>query len=287
MANSDNPRSKAGQEAGRDIESMSSLTSTAVESSAPTFQAVNNDDSKVDDGLKSAAGTTNKKFNVTPKKRGSDAEGTEFATPTKKQATPKDKVAPKIEAATDSEATEEESSPGSKIPTTPEVQKATTAPETPKGRRTPAKGKAYGSPADNDNANTPARKRQAPKTPVVTGRNIPSSWDDADAADKMLVTMKENGSDWPTIRKAWEEETGHKTAGSTLPNRYARIKSNMMRLKEGEFAILLAAKKEVERDFETRKWTEIATEMEEKGTEKYPTSFLIKTYKEHRANMEE
>lgn len=56
------------------------------------------------------------------------------------------------------------------------------------------------------------RKRQAPKAILATPKSIPASWDTAELADKMLVTMKEEGKDWATIRAAWKEETGQDTA---------------------------------------------------------------------------
>lgn len=59
--------------------------------------------------------------------------------------------------------------------------------------------------------NTP-RKRQAPKKEVVTPRGIPSSWDEAGDADRMLVTMKEQGQGWSEIRTAWKAATGQDTA---------------------------------------------------------------------------
>ena len=54
----------------------------------------------------------------------------------------------------------------------------------------------------------------------------------------------------------------------------------MMRLKDGEDAILLAAKETVERKFEHEKWALIATEMHAQGTEEYPVMFLQKQHKD-------
>ena len=59
--------------------------------------------------------------------------------------------------------------------------------------------------------NTP-RKRQAPKKEIIAPRGIPSSWDEADDADRMLVAMKEKGEGWSDIRAAWKEATGQDTA---------------------------------------------------------------------------
>ena len=56
------------------------------------------------------------------------------------------------------------------------------------------------------------RKRQAPKKELAAPRGIPSSWENADYADKMLVTMKEKGESWAEIRATWQEVTGQDTA---------------------------------------------------------------------------
>ena len=56
------------------------------------------------------------------------------------------------------------------------------------------------------------RKRQAPKKELAAPRGIPGSWENADYADKMLVTMKEKGESWAEIRATWQEVTGQDTA---------------------------------------------------------------------------
>ena len=60
-------------------------------------------------------------------------------------------------------------------------------------------------------SNTP-RKRQAPKKEVTVPRGIPTSWDEADPADRMLVSMKEKGEGWSEIRAVWKTMTGQDTA---------------------------------------------------------------------------
>ena len=59
--------------------------------------------------------------------------------------------------------------------------------------------------------NTP-RKRQAPNNLVAAPRGIPTSWQNADHADRMMVTMKEKGEGWNEIRTMWKEVTGQDTA---------------------------------------------------------------------------
>ena len=80
------------------------------------------------------------------------------------------------------------------------------------------------------------RQRAAAKT-HISARDISHSWRTANAADKMLVKMKAKGCSWLEIRKAWEELTGEWPATSTLPNRYSRVKNNLMRLKSGDVCV--------------------------------------------------
>ena len=215
-------------------------------------------------------------------------------------------------------------------------------PVTPKkGKRAPAKGKGTKTNGDtnaNDESaetteksasptkgsqvegttvhNTP-RKRQAPKKELAAPRGIPTSWQNADDADKMLIEMKQRGDGWNEIRAAWKAATGQETASryallnhtvhfnltntvaSTLPNRYNRIKVNMMHLKDGDVCSspppptlalltlshqqdqhLLLAKKEIEDAYNANFWTNVASNMERRGADKYPSAFLQKTFKE-------
>lgn len=120
-----------------------------------------------------------------------------------------------------------------------EVDGATEGPEpvTPKkGKRATVKGKAVkaenGTNVDDESAETTdkpvsptkgngesettaketPRKRQAPKKELAAPRGIPGSWEDADHADRMMVSMKERGDGWAEIRAAWKDVTGQETA---------------------------------------------------------------------------
>ena len=75
------------------------------------------------------------------------------------------------------------------------------------------------------------------KQPHVKSIVIPTCWEEANAADRMLITMKDGGADWSKIRELWKEITGQDTANSTLPNRYLRVKANLMRLEEGDVSL--------------------------------------------------
>ncbi len=76
---------------------------------------------------------------------------------------------------------------------------------------------------DSTVRNTP-RQRAAPSKAMAAPRGIPTSWETADDADRMLVMMKEKGDDWAAIREAWKDATGQETANRYAPYhvRYAR-----------------------------------------------------------------
>lgn len=56
---------------------------------------------------------------------------------------------------------------------------------------------------------------------------IPHSLDEANAADIMLVKMKEKGRTWLEIEEAWEKKTGKAQSTRTLSCRYTRIVANI------------------------------------------------------------
>ena len=73
---------------------------------------------------------------------------------------------------------------------------------------------------NNDNAGSPSqspsgmtvrntpRRRALPTTTIASARGIPASWDQADDADRLLVTMKEDGKSWKEITTAYANITG-------------------------------------------------------------------------------
>ena len=145
-------------------------------------------------------------------------------TPSKKRASPKKKDVAIVKVNAENGETDGETE--GLEPVTPK-----------KGKRAPAKAKAtkadndvdanVGSTESTDKSASPtkgngvvggttvhntARKRQAPKKDVAAPRGIPTSWDEAGDADRMLVTMKEQGEGWAEIRAAWKEATRQDTA---------------------------------------------------------------------------
>ncbi|SMR47882.1 unnamed protein product [Zymoseptoria tritici ST99CH_3D1] len=126
----------------------------------------------------------------------------------------------------------------------------------------------------------PAKVRQRKtKGPHASSRVIPRSLADCDAADQMLIEMREAGSDWNPIRAKWLELTGEKTATSTLPNRYSRLKSNFTILSPTDNGHLLSAKRRVESSFAEQKWDLIAKVVQELGGENYAGVVLKRQYK--------
>lgn len=82
-------------------------------------------------------------------------------------------------------------------------------------------------------------RKRAPADKI--GKTVPISTSLATAsdADKMLIKMKEEGKTWAEIREAWKKMTGEETKSSTLPNRYSRLKTNLMTLQSGDVSDIL------------------------------------------------
>jgi len=79
------------------------------------------------------------------------------------------------------------------------------------------------------------RKRAAATKEKVVARGLPTSMKECSEADRMLLHMKDvEGKPWAEIRATWKTMTGQETAASTLPNRYNRLKVNLMALEEGD-----------------------------------------------------
>ncbi|KAK5720514.1 hypothetical protein LTR17_014915 [Elasticomyces elasticus] len=134
------------------------------------------------------------------------------------------------------------------------------------------KKKAKGTPAKD-------RQRKAPPSKPASARTIGRSYEECSEEDKALIDMRDAGKSWTEIRAEWEKLTGDKTGQSTLPNRYSRLKSNFVAIKEEDLKHLLQAKVEVEAAFEKEKWSLVADAMEKMGTEKYVGAGLQKAYK--------
>ena len=82
------------------------------------------------------------------------------------------------------------------------------------GRTSPNSKSKSTSPSKSNDLTTKStpRKRNAPKGGIADQRGIPLSWDEADDADKMMFTMKDQGAPWAVIREKWTAMTGIETA---------------------------------------------------------------------------
>nr|POE75112.1 hypothetical protein CFP56_63347 [Quercus suber] len=113
------------------------------------------------------------------------------------------------------------------------------------------------------------RKRRIPSKAVVAARPLARTWVEASEEDKMLITMRDENRSWADIRKEWELLTGEVVGGSTLPNRYARLKELLTVVNEEDCARMLESLTEVEKAFQKEKWNLIAESVVDKGGQKY------------------
>lgn len=82
-------------------------------------------------------------------------------------------------------------------------------------------------------------RKRAPADKIGKTMPISTSLATASDADKMLIKMKKEGKTWVEIREAWKKKTGEETKSSTLPNRYSRLKTNLMTLQSGDVSDIL------------------------------------------------
>ena len=75
-------------------------------------------------------------------------------------------------------------------------------------------GNTEAAPADNINA----------EQEIDAEVNLPQSWDQASAADQLLVRMKTSRKAWSKIDEAWQQLTGERPVEGALRDRYTRIK---------------------------------------------------------------
>ena len=83
-------------------------------------------------------------------------------------------------------------------------------------------------------AKSKQNKRSALAGSIVKGRGIPTSLAEASEADRAMLRMREENKTWIEINSMWEAMTGEKPGKSTLPNRFARLKANLMSLEKGD-----------------------------------------------------
>ena len=98
----------------------------------------------------------------------------------------------------------------------------------------PTKKRAPAKPKVAKEAKAPKEKvvkEKAPKSSKAAAaatkgdkRPIPSSFEEADEADRLLVQMKNDGASWKDIKDMWVSKTGQVPGNSTLSGRFTRIK---------------------------------------------------------------
>ncbi|TKA81975.1 hypothetical protein B0A49_00470 [Cryomyces minteri] len=130
-----------------------------------------------------------------------------------------------------------------------------------------------------DKPATTPRLRKAPTKAITPGRAIPRTMEECNEADRMLLSMRDTGKAWDEIKEAWEAATGEKVGRSTLPNRYTRLKANVMVFPAEDNIKLLAAKKTVEETFEKEKWSMIANDIIRNGGGAHSVTILQKQHK--------
>lgn len=69
----------------------------------------------------------------------------------------------------------------------------------------------------------------APDSEVSPRQDLPQSWDQADAGDQLIVSMKTSRIGWSKIEEAWQRLTGERPAEGALQDRYTRIKELVIR----------------------------------------------------------
>ena len=85
-------------------------------------------------------------------------------------------------------------------------------------------------PLDRLDPSIPTTKRSTSPAPIESetgsSEDLPETWDQASAADKLLVQMREKNTKprWSKFEKDWEQSTGEKPAEGVLQDRYRRLK---------------------------------------------------------------
>lgn len=94
---------------------------------------------------------------------------------------------------------------------------------------------------DNDDDNpSPTKKAKSPSKRSGAMGPIPLTYEEAGPADRTMLHMRETeNKPWGEIRKVLEEMTGAKLGGSTLQNRYSRIKVNFVVFNKEDVCLVL------------------------------------------------
>ena len=79
-------------------------------------------------------------------------------------------------------------------------------------------------PPDNPSLAIPNGSEGAAPGELASQQDLPHSWEEANAADRLIVRLKASQKGWVTIEPAWEKLTGEKPEKGALLDRYNRMK---------------------------------------------------------------
>ncbi|KAH0083731.1 hypothetical protein KCU60_g15534, partial [Aureobasidium melanogenum] len=124
------------------------------------------------------------------------------------------------------------------------------------------------------------RVRKAPKDGIAQVKPIPHSFDECDIADQTLITMRDAGHTWSECKARYAELDGVTHGNSTIPNRYERLKTAFINMREEDNLRLFNIKKKLEDDFNSKKWALIAAEIIKDGGAEYDPDDLRRRFKQ-------
>ncbi|KAG9679176.1 hypothetical protein KCU95_g17718, partial [Aureobasidium melanogenum] len=169
-------------------------------------------------------------------------------------------------------------------------RKKAAAPKTPKTpTSTPSRKSKAGTATRKSTKKTPTvdmstmghqRIRKAPKDGIAQIKPIPHSFEECDEADQTLITMRDAGHTWNECKARYAELEGVTHGNSTIPNRYERLKTAFINMREEDNLRLFNIKKKLEDDFNSKKWALIAAEIIKDGGAKYDPDDLRRRFKQ-------
>ena len=90
----------------------------------------------------------------------------------------------------------------------------------------------------------------------------------------------QNGHTWADCKARYAELEGITYGASTIPNRYERLKTAFVSMREEDNLRLFDFKKALEDDFNKKKWALIAIEIEKDGGDTYDPEDLRRRFKQ-------
>jgi hypothetical protein len=97
---------------------------------------------------------------------------------------------------------------------------------------------------------------------------------------KLPLTSIQNGATWNECKARYAELDGVVHGASTIPNRYERLKTAFIVMRDEDNLRLFSAKKVLEDDFNQKKWALIAAEIVKDGGDNYDPEDLRRRFKQ-------